>query len=432
MLFNKEQNKTVIEYVNTINREKTWANDDLVLDDHYVFNRAYYEEIIPILKDLHQKFILNTAVIIPFDLPFDEKTYSYGRMYHPDNKCLITFIFSRVTEKRNIYAGFIERMKCEYLKAITRCEMIFTFEEPLIESKQTYIDINDLMELVSNSKHSRTSDEDFTNATFHVFNAIEILRDDALFLLNNLIISYGMLSGDRTVRTITAGDIEFISHFRGIRINDWKTYNWLFLNNTEKFSEERKKVISNDLFAHCIGLSSSFKSYQFSNFQANMLNAQYEILNGNKVNSIVLLVTTIQTLLQSIITLFWENEEKISSHDADNRIEDVPFIKMFTTWMPQIIGGIWNKKNQNSVFGEWYASCYEVRNDIIHNGTFYKGTVLDKAIMSSFKLIEYIINRMCSCRYGYLKDIKIVPNITIKDMSNGDNSPTNDKNGDEK
>lgn len=416
MFFKGVENTKVNDYVNRISKEKTWSNDNLVLDDHYIFDKNYYKEIKPLFKDMNENFSLNFGIIIPFDLPFDSKTYSHGKHYDPKNKCLITFIFSTIKEKRKIYAGFLEEKNCEYEVSITRCEIVFTFEKPIVEIDDNFINLKENMEIVKKSKKEEISYESFLSSTNLVFSIFKKLRNEALMYLNNIIISYSMLSKDRSVRSISLDDVEFISHFRGIDLNKWETFNWMSLNNTEKFPEEKKENISDELFAQSLGLAESFAQYEFSNYQANVINAQYEICNGNKRNAIILLVSSVETLVQSIITLYWENEENYSIEESNKRIEKVLFTKMLTTYIPKIIGGKWNKKNENTIFGKWYNTSYRIRNDIIHSGAFFTMISLDEAIINAFELNNYLVERMIMSKYKYLKKINKIPNVIIKDF----------------
>ncbi len=412
MLFNGKQNSTVNNFINEVNAKKTWANDDLNLDDHYLFNQTFYRNNKYVYEDLMPVFSLNFAIILPFDLPFDSKTYSHGKYTTPESRSLFTFIFSSIEEERYTYGGFIETQRCKFKKSITRCEIAVLFEEPIIRIEDDLYNILNKMKAVRAAKYEDES-PNFLEDVRTVFKIYNSIRDNSLEILNNIILSYELRIHDYSVRLITLEDIDFFSHFRGIVLDTWETYNWMSLNNTKRFPEEKKETVSDDFYGQCVGSLNYFKVYEFTKYQAHIVNAEYEIFNGSLKNGLILIVSAIEVLVKSVITLYWENEESISIEISNKRIRDIPFKKTLLQ-LQHILGGNWNLKDDKTILYKWFHECYEKRNGIVHSGVFYNEQTLLKAIFTANDFINHITEKMMKSRYRYLKQIGQLPKIEIK------------------
>lgn len=417
MTFIGKQNKTVNDYINQINREKTWANDDLNLDDHYVFNKEYLSENLSIFKDLKPSFLLQFGIILPFDLPFTTKEFSLGKILEPNNKCMITYIFTNIEENASIYAGFLPTQKCEYKLSKTRCEITVSFQKPRIQLKDKYYDLRNEMDIVKQSKKGNVEGEKFLSAVRNVFSIFKDIRSVSVINLNSMIMAYSMLANDLSVKPVSLDDIEFISHFRGIVVSTWETFNWMIFNNTEKFPEEKKENVSDQIFAQSMAVAHEFTTNNFSNYHYHIQIAKYALSQGNKVSAIVQMNTATEILIISIITLYWENEDNLSMEEANLKIDDTPFKKMLISIIQIIIGGRWDITAKDTAFSQWFAHSYSLRNRIVHVGYRPSEKEIFRAINSSFEFHDYVVGLMVKSKYNYLQEIARLPKVKIIDMN---------------
>lgn len=416
MAYKACKNKIVNNYVNFINKEKTWSNDNLDLDDHYVFGKDYLDNHYEIFKDLNPKFLFQFGIIIPFDLPFQNKEFSIGKFISEDNKCLITFIFTSIEEQGYFYAGFLPSQRCEYPSVKTRCEITFSFQKPIISISGTNFDIKDNMLTVRDSKKGIISSEQFYKSVNNVFKIFDELRNISLYELSCLIMAYSIVSTDISVKPLTSDDIEFLSHFRGIEVSTWKTFNWMHLHNFEKFPDEKKEPVSNEVFSRSLAFAHEFYTNQFLNYFYHINLSEYAISQGNKTNALIELNVAIEVLIDSIITLYWENEEGLSSNDSNSRLETISYKRRLTSIMQTIIGGNWDVTDDKSEFSVWFNKSYNLRNRIIHAGYDASKSELFESIKISYIFIDYIIDLIIKTKYDYLKDIMRIPMVKIINM----------------
>lgn len=411
------ENRKVNKLVNKLNKEKTWAKDKLNLDSYYLFNKKYFRKNAPIFRDLNPLFLLQFGIILPFDLPFETKEYSVGKIMENDNKFLITLIFSRLEENSNLYFGFKSEKKESYIKCRTRCEITISLQRTDIVIDDLSFDIKEAMVIVKKSKTGSISQDLFFESVNKVFSFIDKLHNIALHELNCMILSYAMLENDMSVHSISTDDIEFVSHFRGINIPSWETFNWMKLNNIEKFPEENKQIVTNEVFAQSLAIAHEFGENQFSNYQAHLQDAKYSISQGNLRTAVVQLNTATEVLLSSIVTLYWEHEESCSLEESHDKLENTTFSKIIKSIIPQIIGGSWDISLSNSIVSNWYNSSYILRNRIVHGGYNPDKNEMYQSISRTFEFYKYIIELMQKSNYGYLKCIQSIPKVTIKKMN---------------
>lgn len=411
------ENREVNRIVNKLNKEKTWAKDNLNLDSYYSFNRKYFKKNIQIFSELNPVFLLQFGIILPFDLPFETKEYSVGKIMKNDKKFLITYIFSRLHENTNLYLGFRVGKQSQYTKCRTRCEITFSFQSTEILIDDISCNIKDCMDIVKKSKRNSSISQDlFFESVNKVFTVIDKLQKLALYELNSMIMSYAMLENDMSVHFVSTDDIEFVSHFRGIYISSWETYNWMKINSIEKFPEEQKTIVTDEVFAQSLAMAHDIHNNQFSNYQAHLQEARYSISQGNTRTAIVQLNTSTEVLLSSIVTLYWENEEDCNLETSHEKLANTSFKKIIVSIVPQIIGGSWDLSVKDSVVSNWYRKGYLLRNRIVHGGYFPDESELHQSISSTYQFHNYIIELMQNSRYDYLKSINNIPNVVIKEM----------------
>jgi len=97
----KPTNQAINQFVNQVNKTMTWSNDELALEDHYRFNRKYYEDFAPIYEGYQPAVILQTAIVLPFVLPFGENVFSQPVWISEKTGSYITLLFSFFAEKRS-------------------------------------------------------------------------------------------------------------------------------------------------------------------------------------------------------------------------------------------------------------------------------------------------------------------------------------------
>lgn len=394
----------------------TWASYDKDLDEYYDFTKDFWKANQPVYGKFKPKYALHFGIILPFDLPLGDRAFSLLTHFHDQSPVALTLIFSRILEERNFYAGFVQSKAQKYGVAFTRCEVVYLFDDTTIENDESTIDIMDSMIRVK--KYNETGDRECFNHISRVFKTVSYLRDNALFFLNSMIVNYAMDTNDYSVGLVSESNIEFLSHFRGIELDEWKTYNWLNIHSTILFPEELKENITDEEFGRANLLALDFKANQYSKYLAIMQNSRFEYSKGNLASSMNLLNTATEVFVKSIITLYWENEESISIEESNIRIEEFSFKKMLTTILPQIIGGSWDLTRKDTIPGRWYNESYKLRNDLVHDGDLIKDNTVKLAINTTIEFHKYIISLIDGTDYQYIKDLWVKPNIKIRNMGN--------------
>lgn len=232
------ENKKVNKYINELNKKKTWANKNLNLDNHYVFTKKYYKHMKKVFAEGNPSFMIQYGIILPFDLPFEGKEFALNYLLGK-NHCQINYNCQSIKQKKDLFFGFIKQKAKKYDSYYTRCEISILLENPYIHFDEIDCNLKEDMISVKN-KNGKTEMEDFLNCTSRVFKTFDFLRNLSIDKLNEVIIKYAFVVDDDSVRTVTKDNIEYASHFRGIDIETWETFNWMTLHSIYGIPKEKK------------------------------------------------------------------------------------------------------------------------------------------------------------------------------------------------
>ena len=218
---------------------------------------------------------------------------------------------------------------------------------------------------------------------------------------------------DDSVRTVTKDNIEYASHFRGIDIETWETFNWMTIHSMYGIPKE-KKQLSDENFAAALEMANM--NHQFDSYYAHFQNARFLLSQGNAIQSIVEFNTASEELISTIILMNWVNETNMSEEEITEKFENTPFIKRINSEIPKILGGQWNIKDEKTIVGAWYIKTYGIRNRIVHGGYIPDDHEIFTAVSCEYDFINYVIELMNKSRYKYFKEINSIPHVKIATM----------------
>jgi hypothetical protein len=389
----KPINATVNDFVNRVNQDMTWADDSLILDDHYVFNQDFYRSRQDIYAGYHATVILQIAIVLPFTLPFTspfslpfwltEATGSYG-----------TFLFTPFTDDKRFLCGFLPQFGVTYQHARSRCEVVAMLRQDSVITDIGEVRPLELARLVRDAKHEgRVSGEDFVGATRQMFTLIYKLLDSAAAVVNSIIMSYAVKTKDDAVFAIELASLEHASHFRIIEAQNWETYNWMIVSNT-RFPKDPYPPLDQDTVGRVFGGSQYYLRNPEVQYAVHLQRAIFEWQNGSSTNCMMYLVLSTEVLIRAIFRLYLENEMGMTAAGAKDKIEDTPFKRMLSVEMHPILGGNWNLTDPTAPAGEWYNGPYSLRNRIVHGGYSPKDMEILSAIGANNRLLEDVLRRV--------------------------------------
>lgn len=165
----KEQNKKVNKYINELNKKYCWTNDKN-LDAFYSLNKKAYHKTKQIYNDVEPTFILQFAIILPSDIPFDKNEFSTYKKFEDGNKIGFSFHFENLKEKSFFYLGKTSKHRKAFDTYRTRCEISVLMKSTAIKIDDKLYDIEKDMKIVKQSNHKKEYDlPSFIYATQRVF-----------------------------------------------------------------------------------------------------------------------------------------------------------------------------------------------------------------------------------------------------------------------
>lgn len=405
------ENRKVNKYVNDLNKKKTWANKNLNLDNHYLFTKKYFSKMKKVFLEGNPSFIIQYGIILPFDLPFEGKEFALNYLIG-ENHCQINYNCQSIKHNEELFFGFIKRKSKKYDSYFTRCEISILLENPYIHFDEIDCNLKEDMISVKN-RNGKTEMNDFFNCTSRVFKTFDFLRNVSIEKLNEVIIKYAFVVDDESVRTVTKDNIEYASHFRGIDIETWETFNWMTIHSMYGIPKE-KKQLSDENFATALEMANM--NHQFDSYYAHFQNARFLLSQGNAIQSIVEFTTASEELVSTIILMNWVNETNMSEGEITEKFENTPFKKRIDSELPKILGGQWNIKDEKNIVGAWYIKTYGIRNRIVHGGYTPDDHEIFTAVSCEYDFINYVIELMNKSKYKYFKGINSIPHVKITTM----------------
>lgn len=387
----QKENQTINKFVNDINHEKTWANDDLNLDDHYILNRKLYDESSEIYQEINPVCIIQTGILLPFYLPIEDKAFTLPfYKFREEARCAITLHFSSVNDDMRFTGGFIQEKGIRYVKKRTRCEITVLFIEDLyILEDRTAISVLNIAELVKQSKSNKNiRDQDFLDCTRFMLKIIDSIIHNSLEIINSFILSYAKTNNADSVYCVTAKNIEHVSHFRVIEPKEWKTYNWMHINNT--YFPKEQVACDNDQLQNIFRDVSVQHGNFFETYYKYYQKGLFEYQNGDPSSSILYIILSIEVLVRKIVKLFHVKIAKMTEEDSSDRIESCSFKNLLDTELPSAIGGNWDLSKKGSIPYVWYTRAYALRGRIVHGGYSPDDMEIVEAINQSSELHYYI------------------------------------------
>lgn len=410
---NKE-NKKVNRYVNELNKKYCWSNDKN-LDKFYSLTKRNYQKTKKIYKDVEPSFILQFGIILPIDIPFDKQEFSTYKKTENDNKLGFSFHFDTLKEKSYFYIG----KKAKYRKSFdtyrTRCEISVLMKSTIIKIDNKDYDIEKDMRIVKQAKHKKESDlQAFIDATQRVFHVQRFLQNATVEDLNEILLNYAFLSNDDTLCSINRDNIEFASHFRGISISNWETYNWMTVHNVQAYPREKNTDFKADYLANSMLIRP--KENYFANFKRHLQDSKYMLAKGQTLSSLIEMNTAIEVLLTQILVLYWSAEEKLGINEIEAKLEDISFMRRIKVEMQKVLGGNWDITKSGKPLHEWYENSYLLRNRIVHGGYMPEMNEVFKSMNASYDFINYVIDLMNKSKYEFLHGLNAAYKIDIKTM----------------
>ena len=147
-----EQNKKVNNYVNELNKKYCWSNDRN-LDRFYSLNRKNYQRTKQIYKDVEPTFMLQFAIILPTDIPFDKNEFSTYKQSEDGNKIGFSYHFDNLKEKSFFYIGKPSKFRKAFDTYRTRCEISVLMKSAVIKIDDIVYNIEKDMQFVKYAKH---------------------------------------------------------------------------------------------------------------------------------------------------------------------------------------------------------------------------------------------------------------------------------------
>lgn len=387
-------NETVLRFVNAVNQDKTWAVDDLLLDDHYQFTRDYYNERQQIYGPYSPKLIVQTAITLPFHLPLGPDPFSIPFVVAPEQNSFGTFLFSHFEEERMYLCGFKPEHGVRYQTPRTRCEIVAMFRDSELKLNNTPCDALRLAQIVRDSKHTDAiTGDDFVQATMTIFSVYRKILGGSLDVLNAIIMNYAANADDDAVYPVDLEAVEDTSHFRIIEPQSWTTFNWMSVHSTRLPRQPRDVLRDADLGV-AYGGTPNYIGNQNVQYLFLLQRASYEYRCGSSTTCLVYLVSASEVLLRRIYLLHLIGDEGMSESDAKNRLSDAATKSLLTTHLPRILGANWSIDSHSTPAGCWYAGVYELRNRVLHAGYKPSERELHEAMASSSGFFQFVFERI--------------------------------------
>lgn len=409
-----EQNKKVNNYVNELNKKYCWSNDRN-LDRFYSLNRKNYQRTKQIYKDVEPTFMLQFAIILPTDIPFDKNEFSTYKQSEDGNKIGFSYHFDNLKEKSFFYIGKPSKFRKAFDTYRTRCEISVLMKSAVIKIDDIVYNIEKDMQFVKYAKHKKEYDlSAFIDTTKRVFSAQKFLQDIAINDLNEVLLNYAFLSGDDTICSINRDNIEFASHFRGVSLVNWETFNWMTVHNVQAYPRERNSSFNADFLAQSMIIRPT-ENYFYA-FKQHLQDSKYIMAKGQTIGSLIEMNTAIEVLLTQILVLYWSAEEKLGINEIEAKLEDISFMRRIKVEMQKVLGGNWDITKSGKPLHEWYENSYLLRNKIVHGGYMPEMNEVFKSMNASYDFINYVIDLMNKSKYEFLHGLNAAYKIDIKTM----------------
>lgn len=406
-----EQSKKVNKLVNELNKKYCWSNDKN-LDKFYSLNKKTYNQTKEIYKEVNPSFIIQFGLILPSDLPFDKNEFSTYKVTEDGNRLGFSFHFDSLREKSFFYAGRKLRFRKSFDTYRTRCEVSVLMQSPIILYDGDSYNIENDMQTVKNAKHLKNADMEFLNSAGRVLKSQKYLFEIAINDLNEIMLNYAFLSDDEVVCSINRDNIEFASHFRGITVSSWETYNWMTVHNVSAYPRERKSNFIPEYLSQSLFIRPT-ENYFFE-FKKNFQNARYLLSRGFTIESLIKMNTAIEVLVNQILALCWSAEEKNTLEEIIKKIDDISFKKRLNSELPKFLGGNWDVTNTDKIVGKWYTNSYDLRNKMVHGGYIPELNEVYDSMNCNYEFINYVINLMNKSKFDYLHDLNAIYKINIE------------------
>jgi hypothetical protein len=387
----KSENKIINDFINKINKEMTWANDDLNLDDHYKFNKKYYTDFDELYKQRKCVAIFQTSIVLPFYLPIEQSAFTVP-FYELKDKCRssLDLFFDEIIDTKTFTGGFISEKGIHYTEKRSRCEIVVFFIDDYYIIDDKKISILETVENVRQTKYQiENNTEQFLLDTRCMFNLGNDIVAAAIKIINSFILAIAKETQEDSIYCINQENIENVSHFRIINPANWKTYNWMQLNNTHFIMEQ--KAITSDLAGQTFDLVFKEHGNYFEEYFEYYQKGVYFFQKGDSESCIIYLICAIEILLHKIVAVHFRENAKRTEEEIVQYFSDHSFCHIFSSEVASIIGGNWNIKNSKEIPYKWYNGAYKLRGKIIHGGYKAKAQELIEAINQTTELHNYIL-----------------------------------------
>jgi hypothetical protein len=223
-------------------------------------------------------------------------------------------------------------------------------------------------------------------------NQLSDIFDRLLDGLNLIITGYQILTKDVGVHRITKEMIQFASVYRIINVNDWYNFKCGLLLLHPNVPSKKTPLSYEKL--EKVAWYTNILNQQWNPFMLSeelTLCALRHLQTGAYREAVIYSQMGIETLLKQLFIMFLTSEGKTLT-EAEETLEETPFMPMVKKEFHSRLGGNWNPKCSNTIIGQWKRDTYRLRNRIVHAGYQPNHKEADQALDSAKKFRVYIVS----------------------------------------
>ncbi len=290
------------------------------------------------------KNILQFGLMLPGLIPFQD-----GRTIivpHDDGTSLV-LIFGWVEDRMLYTGGMLPQFGVQQSKARSRCEVNVFYERPFEETLK--------------SRHSKDN--------LSELQAVAQMIDRAVAVINAIIIAYSATETRFDIAPIDRWSLEFGIVYRIICLPDFSSRHGVVMNHVRSPSVQTIQQSTDQETAILRTVSRILQgNFPFYHSQTWYQKAREAFHVGRYADSIVFVNISLEVFIRRIVFMHWRKNAGISQDEAIAMFDNLPFMRIMKSTMPDILGGSWDIKKADSPVGKWYKDLYSLRNRVIHAG----------------------------------------------------------------
>lgn len=324
------------------------------MDDFRLNKEIFNKEIIE-KYNMDFKNIIQFCIILPFYLPVKDNTI----LSFVNDGSVLSFEFTKKNKDNSYIYNFSEKSEYKNETYISKVEMTFSQIE-MFEKEERVID-----------------------------NCFNILLDK----LNEILLAYKIQKKDLKIYKVREEMLSPIVLYRVIEVKKWKEQSGILLLHI--IMQYNEKMLNddelNELVRHICLINTN--NNPFLNVPDYLISAKRYMNNGFYEDSVININIAVESFLRTIYKYFLKLENNdINENDINEKLENIPFLRIVKTEMSIRLGGQWNVDKENEPIGKWYKYVYELRNKVIHGTKKLNYNELDNAWNYANGFIIYVKN----------------------------------------